>query len=1387
VTVTDANGCVTTSTATISEPSEISGDATLADALCFGGTGSVDLTIFGGTAPYSYAWSNGSTSEDLTDVAGDYTVTITDANGCAITAEFTISEPALLTADAVASDALCNTDNGSVDLTVTGGTEPYSFSWSNGATTEDITDVAGTYDVTVTDANGCTATASATIGEPEVLTASATTTGTACGQSNGTIVVTASGGTGSYLYSVDGGLTTQASETFTGLTGGTYTVTVTDANGCNIAFLTDVATSPSPLADITGGLEDGDIVCDISGLFPLVGSPAPGNFTGSGVTDNGDGTATFDPAASGIGTMTITYTGNDGTCDFLTSITITVQDANDPRILNLVDGQGFCLGSSPVALTGDPADGEFFGPGVTGDAISGFFFDPAVAGLGAHLIEYAGGPTTCDFQTSITVNVQSILPATISGLTDGQAICSADGSTVLTGTPAGGQFTLNGVGFDGTFDPTALADGSYVIEYAGNDGECDFFTSITVSVTQAPVASISGLLPLYYLADPAASVTVSPDGGTLTGAGVTFDAFNGYLFNPIAAGVGTHTLTYSGTVGNCSYSTSVTVQVLAAPAVCAVPSNITAEVDLGTLTDATIDWDQVPGALRYQVRYREVTSSLWLFVNVPNTQTFLQLSGLNPNTQYAFRVRAVCSPSLASPYSPTGFFETSLPACNVPSGLAAANIGDNSADLSWLAADGADQYEVVVTENGIFDQFVQTGNTVTITGLDEGTEYCFSVRSLCAGSQTSEFSTEFCFTTTGGPCDPATGLASANETFTSADLSWSAGLGNTDFTITVTLGGVPVQTLTSAVPTVMVTGLAPATQYCYVVTGNCAGLGEIALPSEEFCFATLACDAPVALQLDGLTQTKADLSWTGGAGNATYNVTVTQNGSPVQLFFDLPSSSVGLTDLLPGTEYCVTVTGVCEAGIESVSEEFCFTTFTCDAPSSLVADTVTETTADLTWIAGFGNESFEVVVTDGLGNVQTLGAGLTALQLTDLTSGTTYCVTVRGLCEAGGVFSDFSEQVCFFTPSLACDAPTGLIAQAVDASSGLASWTASATAVDYEVTVTENGAFFSVFTTTEVSTLLEGLNAGATYCVTVRSNCGSGLVSEATAEACFTTDVICLTPDGLAVVNVGTGTAQLAWTETTGSEGYEVVLTQDGTILNTFSSVTGSLDVAGLDPNTTYCVSVRSLCAGGFASELSSEVCFTTLTQDCVAPTITGLGIGATFVRVRWNEVPNATTYTVEFREVGTEEWTAIEDIANIPGSTQLFQINGLSPATQYEVRVRTICGAGFSVNSNVRNFFTLAPRYAATDAVVEVDETLLSIYPNPNNGSFVLSVTSTGATMAKLTVTDLTGRTIHTQTNELEVGVTDLPITLDEVTAGVYVVTCNLNGDVTTTKLVVR
>jgi len=159
-TVTDTKGCSATASVTVSQPSGISVSGTVTNVSCYGGdNGSITTSVSGGTGPYTYHWSTGAATANITGkAAGTYSLTVTDHNGCTKTVSFTITQPPALSIAAVITNASCyGGSDGSINTTVSSGTPAYGYVWSNGCHVADPTGLcAGTYSVTVTDDHRCT-------------------------------------------------------------------------------------------------------------------------------------------------------------------------------------------------------------------------------------------------------------------------------------------------------------------------------------------------------------------------------------------------------------------------------------------------------------------------------------------------------------------------------------------------------------------------------------------------------------------------------------------------------------------------------------------------------------------------------------------------------------------------------------------------------------------------------------------------------------------------------------------------------------------------------------------------------------------------------------------------------------------------------------------------------------------------------------------------------------------------------------------------------------------------------------------------------------------------------------------------------------------------------
>ena len=379
ITITDANGCTTTLTADllIVQVGVPTATAVATDVTgCFGDTnGSIDLTVTDGQSPFTYNWSNGSTTEDLSGLlAGTYSVTVLDVNGCSTTTSAAISEPQLLVVSVspFSTNVSCNgACDGTISLTISGGTSPYDYEWSNGATTASLSNLCpSAYDVTITDANGCTATTSSTVTEPIVLSASVTSYTDTLGCNavgTGAIDVSVSGGTAAYSYNWSNGATTQD---LNNLGAGTYNITITDANGCTTTLTADllivqvgVPTATAVATDVTGCFGDTNGSIDLT----VTDGQSPFTYNWS------NGSTTEDLSGLGAGTYNVTITDVNG-CTATASATV-----NQPVVLSALSAiatNATCFGLDNGSIDLTPIGGAFpysfeWSNGATTEDISG--------------------------------------------------------------------------------------------------------------------------------------------------------------------------------------------------------------------------------------------------------------------------------------------------------------------------------------------------------------------------------------------------------------------------------------------------------------------------------------------------------------------------------------------------------------------------------------------------------------------------------------------------------------------------------------------------------------------------------------------------------------------------------------------------------------------------------------------------------------------------------------------------------------------------------------------------------------------------------------------------------------------------------------------------------
>ncbi|QTN37776.1 SprB repeat-containing protein [Cryomorphaceae bacterium] len=531
VNVTDANGCVESVSYTVTEPAAITVTGTTTDPSCAAGSGSVDLVVSGGTPNYSYVWSNGdagSTAGPITLVAGNgtYGLTVTDANGCEYTNSYTLTAPASIAITETITPTSCNSGSdtyspdGSVSVSVTGGTAPYVYSWNGGMTTtsNSLSGLAAgaTVSVVVTDANGCSATESYNVGEaPAVTVIDDIVNNTACAKGTaGEIHITASGGTGALSYAWEGPNGPVAGTTdLLNLVSGNYSLTITDANGCEFDF-------PFFVADGT--------------------DPATVALTLGNVTCNG---------------------ANDG------SIEIDVTSGNGPYIVVTTDGAGATVDSTFLTAP--------FAPIVINSLAPGSY---SIAVIDQNGCPAAGATASITEPTKLVTSVVSTTDASCFGLADGSFVFNIDQGTqpydmVWSNGTTAGSGMLTGLS-DNTFPGTAwegtiggLAAGTYDITVTDAQG-CKEFDQAVIGQPSDLTITFTGKDDIDCFGDTTGSAVANISGGSgvytyqwyagqypgpITPlAGQSGMVVNG-MANAVNLGVGFYTIEVDDLVGGCTY------------------------------------------------------------------------------------------------------------------------------------------------------------------------------------------------------------------------------------------------------------------------------------------------------------------------------------------------------------------------------------------------------------------------------------------------------------------------------------------------------------------------------------------------------------------------------------------------------------------------------------------------------------------------------------------------------------------------------------------------------------------------------------------------------------------------------------------------------------------
>jgi len=453
----DANGCTTSDLVSIVEISNYSTSVATGNVSCNGaGDGWATVTASGGVTPYTYAWSNSNTTSGISALSpATYLVTVTDANGCISIESVVITEPAVLSVSATSVDASCyGSCDGSGTASVTGGVLPYTYLWDDISFQTTVTALRlciGSYNVLVTDSNGCTASASITINQPLQIILSMDSTDATCGASDGTAKVTASGGAGgpySYFWNV---IPVQTTDTAVGLSAGIYNVMVTDGNGCIEIEDVSVNATGGPVATISASTNlvcNG--VCDGAASVSVSGGTSPLTYLWSDANNQSTTTATGLCALN----YNIKVTDANG-CVSTASINL-----SEPPALNIsitdstnVLCNGVCDGTATVSVVG--GTGAYTYAWSNGQNTS-----TATALCAASYSVTVTDANNCTATVTVTITEPPLLTVTTTGSV---TPCPCPCAGVARVFPVGGTPPYNVIWTSGETDKylSKLCDGTY--------------------------------------------------------------------------------------------------------------------------------------------------------------------------------------------------------------------------------------------------------------------------------------------------------------------------------------------------------------------------------------------------------------------------------------------------------------------------------------------------------------------------------------------------------------------------------------------------------------------------------------------------------------------------------------------------------------------------------------------------------------------------------------------------------------------------------------------------------------------------------------------------------------------------------------------------------------
>ncbi len=519
VDIMDDLGCPTSIDVTVPAPDTLMSDPLIVLPIgCNGALGSVSVELTGGTAPFTFSWSNMSTDSIATGlINGDYDVTITDDNGCSTTDMVTLDEPISIFNLAVPTDALCNGEaSGSIVLNTGGGAGSYSYVWDNGMTADSIGGLtAGDYTVTITDAVNCTYEESFTLNEPSDITSTSSASDATCFNTlDGSVSVTPMGGTigsGSdytYLWSND-----STTSSIPSIVAGNYYVTITDDNGCE-QIDSALVNSPPAISTIPDTI---NVSCFglTNGEASVTSSGGTGNLTY--LWDNGVSATSITDLPAGSYTVLIT---DENMC----TDSVTIEVLQPAEIEVVVDSMGVdCNGAAngTIAITPSGGNGGFsfeWSDGSTNEDLSG-----VSAGIYGLTITDSNN---CETQESITLQEGESIQSSYA-VTDVNCFSESTGSITASISGPSGPFSYQWSNGADSLTLSNVEAGTYFLTITDVDN-CDKIDSVVVAQPIMEIDGAAEVTDVECFGQETGTIIVEGLGGT---APYTY-SINGSNFGP---------------------------------------------------------------------------------------------------------------------------------------------------------------------------------------------------------------------------------------------------------------------------------------------------------------------------------------------------------------------------------------------------------------------------------------------------------------------------------------------------------------------------------------------------------------------------------------------------------------------------------------------------------------------------------------------------------------------------------------------------------------------------------------------------------------------------------------------------------------------------------------